>query len=164
MGADGAFGTSAIISNRGGDTNILIENNLLAGGAYTLYCEQNANGVNYRVTQQPLQPQVQPEGRVLRPVDRLLRRDPVRQRLPRDGKAIEIGLSARDARLDARISSPEVPWRDVLGVDAWNTAHIMGRMTRPGGEIWSTANLPWNTGKGLDDPRACERARQDVSE
>jgi hypothetical protein len=49
MGADGSFGTSAIISNSGGDTNILIENNLLAGGAYTLYCEQGATGANYRV-------------------------------------------------------------------------------------------------------------------
>jgi hypothetical protein len=42
-------GTSAIISNRGGDTNVLIEANLLAGGAFTLYCEQGATGVNYRV-------------------------------------------------------------------------------------------------------------------
>ena len=33
----------------GGDTNVLIENNLLAGGAYTLYCEQGATGINYRV-------------------------------------------------------------------------------------------------------------------
>jgi hypothetical protein len=49
MGDDGGFGTSAIISNSGGDTNILIENNLLAGGAYTLYCEQDATGINYRV-------------------------------------------------------------------------------------------------------------------
>ena len=51
VGVDGSLGTSAIISNRGGDTNILIDSNLLAGGAYTLYCEQNgAKGVNYRVT------------------------------------------------------------------------------------------------------------------
>ena len=49
IGADGSFGTSAIISNRGGDTNILIQNNLLAGGAFTLYCEQGAKGNNYRV-------------------------------------------------------------------------------------------------------------------
>jgi len=49
MGPDGSFGTSAIISNSGGDTNVLIENNLLAGGAYTLYCEANATGTNYRV-------------------------------------------------------------------------------------------------------------------
>lgn len=48
-GADGSDTTSAIISNRGGDTNILIQNNLLAGGAYTLYCEQGATGINYRV-------------------------------------------------------------------------------------------------------------------
>ena len=29
--------------------NILIEKNLLAGGAFTLYCEQDAKGTNYRV-------------------------------------------------------------------------------------------------------------------
>jgi hypothetical protein len=28
---------------------VLIENNLFAGGAYALYCEQDARGVNYRV-------------------------------------------------------------------------------------------------------------------
>jgi hypothetical protein len=49
VAADGSLGTSAIISNRGGDTNILIQNNLLAGGAFTLYCEQGATGSNYRV-------------------------------------------------------------------------------------------------------------------
>jgi hypothetical protein len=49
MGADGSFGTSAIISNRGTDRNVLIQNNLLAGGAFTLYCEQGARGNNYRV-------------------------------------------------------------------------------------------------------------------
>ena len=49
MGADGSFGTSAIISGSGGDTNILIENNLLAGGGYALYCEQGATGISYRV-------------------------------------------------------------------------------------------------------------------
>jgi hypothetical protein len=50
IGADGSFGTSAIISNRGADKNVIIDNNLLAGGAYTLYCEQGATGNNYRVT------------------------------------------------------------------------------------------------------------------
>lgn len=45
----GAFGTSAIISNSGGDVNVLIEHNLMAGGAFTLYCEQHAKGTNYRV-------------------------------------------------------------------------------------------------------------------
>jgi hypothetical protein len=52
MGVDGSFGTSAIISNRtpNNDHNVLIENNLMAGGAYTLYCDQDgATGVNYRV-------------------------------------------------------------------------------------------------------------------
>ena len=29
--------------------NILIENNLFAGGGYTLYCDQKSRGVNYRV-------------------------------------------------------------------------------------------------------------------
>ena len=42
MGFDGSFGTSAIISGRGGDRDILIQNNLLAGGAVAIYCEQGA--------------------------------------------------------------------------------------------------------------------------
>jgi len=46
---NGEFGTSAIISGHGSDVNILIEKNLLAGGAFTLYCEQDAKGTNYRV-------------------------------------------------------------------------------------------------------------------
>jgi hypothetical protein len=49
MGADGSFGTSAIISNRGADKNILIQGNKLAGGAVALYCEQGATGTNYQV-------------------------------------------------------------------------------------------------------------------
>jgi hypothetical protein len=49
INADGSFGTSAIISNRGADRNVLIENNLLAGGAVAIYCEQGAKGSNYRV-------------------------------------------------------------------------------------------------------------------
>jgi hypothetical protein len=50
-GVDGSDGTSGIISNRSGaDTNILIDANLMAGGAYTLYCEQSSTGINYRVT------------------------------------------------------------------------------------------------------------------
>jgi hypothetical protein len=49
---DGGDGTSAIITpsvSAGIATNILIEDNLMAGGAYTLYCEQGGPGVNYRV-------------------------------------------------------------------------------------------------------------------
>jgi hypothetical protein len=52
MGADGSFGTSAMISNRlpNNDHDVLIQNNLMAGGAYTLYCDQDgATGINYRV-------------------------------------------------------------------------------------------------------------------
>jgi hypothetical protein len=52
VSASGEFGTSAIISNRTPniDHNVLIENNLLAGGAFTLYCDQDgATGVNYVV-------------------------------------------------------------------------------------------------------------------
>jgi uncharacterized protein DUF4082 len=42
--------TSAIISNRGSvDHDVLIQNNLLAGGAFALYCEQNGTGINYQV-------------------------------------------------------------------------------------------------------------------
>ena len=54
IGPDGSFGTSAIISNTSGDQNVSIDSNLLAGGAYTLYCEGGtlgpAQGTNYRVT------------------------------------------------------------------------------------------------------------------
>ena len=45
----GAFGSSAIQSNPNLDANILIENNLMAGGSYTLYCDYGGTGVNYRV-------------------------------------------------------------------------------------------------------------------
>lgn len=49
VGADGSLGTSAIISNPRGDANILIENNLLAGGAVALYCAYEGTATNYRV-------------------------------------------------------------------------------------------------------------------
>jgi hypothetical protein len=50
LGADGSQGTSAIISNPGGvDTNVLIQNNFLDGGAYSLYCDRNGTATNYRV-------------------------------------------------------------------------------------------------------------------
>jgi hypothetical protein len=44
-------GTSAIITGRSGtDENVLIQSNLFAGGAFTLYCEQlGTKGINYRV-------------------------------------------------------------------------------------------------------------------
>ena len=87
MGADGSFGTSAIISNSGGDTNVLIENNLLAGGAYTLYCEQRATGVNYRVLNNRFSRKFSPKVGLLRPIDRLRRRNTVGQRLPRNRAA-----------------------------------------------------------------------------
>jgi len=41
VGSDGSLGTSAIISNPDGDQNVLIQGNLLAGGAYTLYCDRD---------------------------------------------------------------------------------------------------------------------------
>lgn len=51
MGSDGSFGTSAIIDHSfGANTNILIDNNLLAGGAATLYCSIGFKGTNYKVT------------------------------------------------------------------------------------------------------------------
>jgi hypothetical protein len=46
---DTTFGTSAIITNPSGDTNILITNNLLAGGAYTLYCNRPGAATNMQV-------------------------------------------------------------------------------------------------------------------
>ncbi|MDC0678201.1 right-handed parallel beta-helix repeat-containing protein [Sorangium atrum] len=45
-------GTSAIISpdvSAGVLSNVIIEKNLMAGGAYTLYCQQNGQGTNCRV-------------------------------------------------------------------------------------------------------------------
>ena len=45
----GAFGTSAIISNPGADENVLIQNNLMAGGAATIYCNRPGKGVNVRL-------------------------------------------------------------------------------------------------------------------
>ena len=45
-------GTSAIISptvSSGVVTNVLIKDNLMAGGAYTLYCQQDGSGNNYQV-------------------------------------------------------------------------------------------------------------------
>lgn len=45
----GTQGTSAIITNHGGDRDVVIQGNQLGGGAYTLYCEQGATGINYRV-------------------------------------------------------------------------------------------------------------------
>jgi hypothetical protein len=44
VGVDGSLGTSAIIQNSPGSKNILIEDNLLAGGAFTLYCPSDGGG------------------------------------------------------------------------------------------------------------------------
>jgi hypothetical protein len=46
--SEGSFGTSGIITNPSGDTNILIQHNLFAGGAYTVYCPTGAT-TNYRL-------------------------------------------------------------------------------------------------------------------
>jgi hypothetical protein len=46
--SEGSFGTSSIITNPSGDTNILIQHNLFAGGAYTVYCPTGAT-TNYRL-------------------------------------------------------------------------------------------------------------------
>jgi hypothetical protein len=43
-----AIGTSAIISHPDGNSDVLIQNNLLAGGAYTLYCPEDRS-TNFRV-------------------------------------------------------------------------------------------------------------------
>jgi hypothetical protein len=40
--------TSAIISNPDGNSNVLVEDNLMSGGAYTLYCPRDRS-TNYRV-------------------------------------------------------------------------------------------------------------------
>ena len=88
MGSDGSFATSAIIDHSAAvNTNVLIENNLLAGGAYALYCHR-LHGHQLSGAQQSFQPQVQLEGGLLRPRVRLCGRDPVRQRVPRDRAAL----------------------------------------------------------------------------
>jgi hypothetical protein len=48
---DTTFGTSAIIQNGACcDVDVTIDNNLLAGGAYTLYCRNSGAAVNNRIT------------------------------------------------------------------------------------------------------------------
>jgi hypothetical protein len=52
MGADGSVASCGIIDHSMAvNTNVLIENNLLAGGAYTLYCSIGFKGVDYRVVE-----------------------------------------------------------------------------------------------------------------
>lgn len=51
-GLDGVSGTSSVITHSvslGVARNVLLENNLFGGGAYSLYCPQGGQGVNYRV-------------------------------------------------------------------------------------------------------------------
>jgi len=69
VGPDGSLGTSAIISNPRGDTNILIEGNVLAGGAYTLYCDRPGTGVNYRVVDNRFSTRFSPEVGAFGPSD-----------------------------------------------------------------------------------------------
>jgi hypothetical protein len=47
---DTLFQTSAMICGSGTGGNITVDKNLLAGGAYTLYCVRNGPGLNFRVT------------------------------------------------------------------------------------------------------------------
>jgi hypothetical protein len=49
VGYDGSLTNASIISNPTGDRNILVENNLMAGGSYTLYCDYEGTATNYRV-------------------------------------------------------------------------------------------------------------------
>ena len=49
VGYDGSLTNASIMSNPTGDRNILIENNLMAGGSYTLYCDYEGTATNYRV-------------------------------------------------------------------------------------------------------------------
>jgi hypothetical protein len=46
--ADGSFGTSAIIGNTARADDVLVQGNLMAGGAYTIYCLAGPS-TNYRV-------------------------------------------------------------------------------------------------------------------
>ena len=59
--SDGSLGTSAIISHSASD-DVLIEGNLLAGGAYTLYCPYaNGSTTNYRVINNHFSTQFSPK-------------------------------------------------------------------------------------------------------
>ena len=80
--SDHQDGTSAIISNHGSDVNVLIDSNLMAGGAYTLRPGRHRRQLPDH--QQPFQPGVPPVRGGVRPDDVLLRRDEQRQRHPRD--------------------------------------------------------------------------------
>ena len=91
MGADGSFGTSAIITNSRRRPNILIQDNLLAGGAYALYCDSPGAGTNYRVIDNHFSRKFSPKVGFFGAVDRLRRRDTVRQRLPRNGRPLRLG-------------------------------------------------------------------------
>lgn len=47
--ADGSLGTATVIMNPNADENVLIEGNLLAGGAATVYCNRPGTGINVRL-------------------------------------------------------------------------------------------------------------------
>jgi hypothetical protein len=88
-------GTSAIISNPSGDSDVTIRNNLLTGGAYTLYCPYNGvAGAELVRPGQPVHPHRRSaQRRRVRPVDRLRgrgagQRD--RQRLGRQQRTAEL--------------------------------------------------------------------------
>lgn len=50
-GISGDLGSSAITANKAPDENVLIDGNLMAGGSYTIYCDQfGSTGINFRVT------------------------------------------------------------------------------------------------------------------
>ena len=133
MGADGSFGTSAIIDHSfGSNTNILIDSNLLAGGAVALYCSIGFTGHELRRDQQPLLDEVQEHGRLLRPLVRLFRPNPVRQRDPRDRKASHAALGGSSRRPARHRGSDAHPNRTVRATRVCETTLAQVDGSRPG--------------------------------
>ena len=95
---DTTFGTSAIFTIRPGNTNILIERQPPRRRRLHDLLPARQQGHQLPRPQQPIQPQVQGDRRVLRLRHGLLRRDPVRQRHTRNREAPEAGVSARHGR------------------------------------------------------------------
>jgi hypothetical protein len=58
----GSNGTSAIISPSTGTKNVLIQNNLMSGGAATVYCRQKGAGDNYQVIDNRISRKFYPTG------------------------------------------------------------------------------------------------------
>ena len=91
------FGNAAITMG-GNVSGIVVDNNILAGGGFTIYCEQENLGgdgtPSAAVHQQPFQHHLQEHYRRLWPRLRLCRRYSVGECLPRDGRPDQSGIAS----------------------------------------------------------------------